>query len=251
MPNLDCVKIGASDASPYLHCKIQRAYCFPSANSQSSGDISALTSLLPSLTPSNGAGVHISEIDVNYDLDLLHIGDRVLEMNGVTIKGKSVKEIESLIEKFRDQVIRLTVEQSSPSSQGRQSSTSSTASSLPTLANVAATTTGSTLSSEAPFSIGNGSNLKHSGQHSQYCDANIFNVETTKSKSKNSSIAAADDDDGAVPLSGSISSLKKLTNTRANSGPSPVFSIAGNSETPNGGKYPTVNSSKSIGKLSF
>lgn len=108
--------------------------------------------------------VHISEIDVNYDLDFLHIGDKILEVNGVSIKDKSLKDIEKLIEKCRDEVIHLTVEHN----HGNQSRASLCASSF-----------SSSKLSDSIYSCNhsndfnvdkNGSTLNNSGQKSTYCD---------------------------------------------------------------------------------
>ncbi len=54
-------------------------------------------------------GVHISELSFNTDLIALHIGDKILEINGTPIKDQSLPEIEELIGSA-NKVLHLTIE---------------------------------------------------------------------------------------------------------------------------------------------
>ncbi|KAK9753916.1 PDZ domain [Popillia japonica] len=51
----------------------------------------------------------ISGLDVNHDLMSLHIGDRILEINGTPVKDTSVENVENLL-KYSDTVVQLTIE---------------------------------------------------------------------------------------------------------------------------------------------
>ncbi|XP_037915366.1 LIM domain kinase 1 isoform X2 [Hermetia illucens] len=64
---------------------------------------------MPITADSGCRGVRISEIDVNTDLMTLHIGDRILEVNGNPIKDTSLEQIDSLIQNS-DKVLQLTIE---------------------------------------------------------------------------------------------------------------------------------------------
>lgn len=55
------------------------------------------------------AGVHIADLDMNPDLMSLHIGDKILEVNGTPLKHQSLEEIEDLI-KSTNKVLQLTIE---------------------------------------------------------------------------------------------------------------------------------------------
>lgn len=251
-----------------MQCKIQRAYCFNSANSQSSSDTSALSNVLHPLN-SNGTGAHISEIDVNYDLDLLHIGDRILELNGVSIKDKSLKEIEHLIEKSRDQVICLTIEHNH-ASQARHSTLNSSSSLAYNSDSVKLPS--NNLPSE-PFFTQNGCTRNNSGQNSEYCDVNLFNVgcavgEPAVSSNDSNEHATLQSDlslprcyaitnssekqaNGSNPsgsfFANSITCLNKASARTSAALPPSIGSIA-TTDTPNGTKYPIITPSKSMGK---
>lgn len=66
-------------------------------------------------------GVHISELDMNPDLMALHIGDKILEVNGTPLKDQSLEEIEELIRSNTNKVLQLTIEHD-PNALGRQRS---------------------------------------------------------------------------------------------------------------------------------
>ncbi|XP_064459516.1 LIM domain kinase 1-like isoform X2 [Ornithodoros turicata] len=55
------------------------------------------------------SGVHIADLDMNPDLMALHIGDKILEVNGTPLKHQSLEEIEDLI-KSTNKVLQLTIE---------------------------------------------------------------------------------------------------------------------------------------------
>lgn len=50
-----------------------------------------------------------SRIDVNNDLASLHVGDKILEVNGTPVTGKSIENIDDLIKSSSD-VLQLTIE---------------------------------------------------------------------------------------------------------------------------------------------
>lgn len=52
----------------------------------------------------------ISEIDVNYESHLLHIGDRVLQINNISLEQMSFEDIKNAFENYVDQAIKLYVE---------------------------------------------------------------------------------------------------------------------------------------------
>ncbi|XP_055374814.1 LIM domain kinase 1 isoform X2 [Condylostylus longicornis] len=54
-------------------------------------------------------GVRISEIDVNTDLMSLHVGDKILEVNGTPVKDSSIEQIDNLIQST-EKVLQLTIE---------------------------------------------------------------------------------------------------------------------------------------------
>ncbi|XP_013784173.1 LIM domain kinase 1-like isoform X2 [Limulus polyphemus] len=54
-------------------------------------------------------GVHIADLDMNPDLMSLHIGDRILEVNGTPIKEHSITQVEDLI-CSNNKVLQLTIE---------------------------------------------------------------------------------------------------------------------------------------------
>lgn len=61
-------------------------------------------------TPSSlHSGVHIADLDMNPDLMSLHIGDKILEVNGTPLEHQSLEEIEDLI-KSTNKVLQLTIE---------------------------------------------------------------------------------------------------------------------------------------------
>lgn len=62
-------------------------------------------------------GVHIADLDVSPDLMALHIGDRILEVNGTPLGSQSLEEVEELI-KSTNKVLQLTIEHD-PSSVSR------------------------------------------------------------------------------------------------------------------------------------
>ncbi|GAB6033536.1 hypothetical protein CHUAL_013410 [Chamberlinius hualienensis] len=66
-------------------------------------------------------GVHISELDVNPDLMALHIGDKILEVNGTPVKDQSLSEIEEIIRNNTNKMLQLTIEHD-PTALGRQRS---------------------------------------------------------------------------------------------------------------------------------
>ncbi|XP_057667372.1 LIM domain kinase 1 isoform X2 [Diorhabda carinulata] len=51
----------------------------------------------------------ISELDVNNDLMSLHIGDKILEINGMPVKDTSLENVENLL-RYSDTVLQLTIE---------------------------------------------------------------------------------------------------------------------------------------------
>lgn len=57
----------------------------------------------------NYPALRISQLDVNNDLMSLHIGDRILEVNGTPVKDQSIENIENLI-RYSDSVLQLTIE---------------------------------------------------------------------------------------------------------------------------------------------
>ncbi|XP_022183840.2 LIM domain kinase 1 isoform X2 [Nilaparvata lugens] len=57
----------------------------------------------------NYPALRISQLDVNNDLMSLHIGDRILEVNGTPVKDQSIDNIENLI-RYSDSVLQLTIE---------------------------------------------------------------------------------------------------------------------------------------------
>lgn len=65
-------------------------------------------------------GLHISELDVNPDLVSLHIGDKILEVNGTPVRDQSLNEIEELI-RSTNKMLQLTIEHD-PNSLSRQRS---------------------------------------------------------------------------------------------------------------------------------
>ncbi|XP_011863607.1 PREDICTED: LIM domain kinase 1 isoform X2 [Vollenhovia emeryi] len=56
-----------------------------------------------------GALLRISELNMSSDLISLHIGDRILEVNGTPVKDQPVENIENLIQ-YSDTVLQLTIE---------------------------------------------------------------------------------------------------------------------------------------------
>ncbi|XP_020287236.1 LIM domain kinase 1 isoform X2 [Pseudomyrmex gracilis] len=56
-----------------------------------------------------GALLRISELNMSNDLISLHIGDRILEINGTPVKDQPVENIENLIQ-YSDTVLQLTIE---------------------------------------------------------------------------------------------------------------------------------------------
>ncbi|XP_011143629.1 LIM domain kinase 1 isoform X2 [Harpegnathos saltator] len=56
-----------------------------------------------------GALLRISELNMSSDLISLHIGDRILEVNGTPVKDQPVESIENLIQ-YSDTVLQLTIE---------------------------------------------------------------------------------------------------------------------------------------------
>ncbi|XP_023716661.1 LIM domain kinase 1 isoform X3 [Cryptotermes secundus] len=54
-------------------------------------------------------GLRISELDMSSDLMSLHIGDRILEVNGTPVKDQPIENIENLI-RYSDTVLQLTIE---------------------------------------------------------------------------------------------------------------------------------------------
>lgn len=54
-------------------------------------------------------GVHITDLDVSPDLMALHIGDKILEVNGTPLSSQSLEEVEELI-KSTNKVLHLTIE---------------------------------------------------------------------------------------------------------------------------------------------
>ncbi|XP_048252363.1 LIM domain kinase 1-like isoform X1 [Haliotis rufescens] len=53
--------------------------------------------------------IKISELDLSPELEALNIGDRILEVNGTTVRDKTVREVDSLLKNTSD-VIQITVE---------------------------------------------------------------------------------------------------------------------------------------------
>ncbi|XP_071056945.1 LIM domain kinase 1 isoform X2 [Onthophagus taurus] len=51
----------------------------------------------------------ISELNVNNDLMSLHIGDKILEINGTPVKDTTLENVENLL-KYSDKVVQLTIE---------------------------------------------------------------------------------------------------------------------------------------------
>ncbi|XP_016919696.2 LIM domain kinase 1 isoform X2 [Apis cerana] len=56
-----------------------------------------------------GALLRISELNMSSDLISLHIGDRILEVNGTPVKDQPIESIENLIQ-YSDTVLQLTIE---------------------------------------------------------------------------------------------------------------------------------------------
>ncbi|XP_069685846.1 LIM domain kinase 1 isoform X3 [Periplaneta americana] len=54
-------------------------------------------------------GLRISELDMSSDLMSLHIGDRILEVNGTPVKDQPIENIENLI-RYSDTMLQLTIE---------------------------------------------------------------------------------------------------------------------------------------------
>uniref|UniRef100_A0A1B6MQF5 LIM domain kinase 1 n=1 Tax=Graphocephala atropunctata TaxID=36148 RepID=A0A1B6MQF5_9HEMI len=54
-------------------------------------------------------GLRISQLDVSSELMSLHIGDRILEVNGTPVKDQPIENIENLI-RYSDTVLQLTIE---------------------------------------------------------------------------------------------------------------------------------------------
>ncbi|RWS22862.1 LIM domain kinase 1-like protein [Leptotrombidium deliense] len=65
-------------------------------------------------------GVQISEFDLNLDYNFLHIGDKILEVNGTPVHEKSITDIEDLIS-ATNKVLQLTIEHD-PATISRQKS---------------------------------------------------------------------------------------------------------------------------------
>lgn len=187
------------DSRSCLQCKIQRAYYLTNngttttiitnglQSSQSSSTATTTSTLPSSANHSHNNGVHISEIDVNYDLDLFHIGDRILQLNGVAIKDKSPYEIKRLIDDSRDQVICLTVEshcqignnhlQSSLNRSCSQASSSATTitTTTTTMTMTMTTTTSSIATSNACSTISISNNNNHQSNDMKPTPSTIVN----------------------------------------------------------------------------
>ncbi|XP_066594562.1 LIM domain kinase 1 isoform X2 [Prorops nasuta] len=74
--------------------------------------------------PRNCSGLlRISELNMSSDLMSLHIGDRILEVNGTPVKDQPVENIENLIQ-YSDTVLQLTIEHD-PESMSRHPALSS------------------------------------------------------------------------------------------------------------------------------
>ncbi|XP_033210664.1 LIM domain kinase 1 isoform X2 [Belonocnema kinseyi] len=63
----------------------------------------------PSPRSCGGALLRISELNMSSDLVSLHIGDRILEVNGTPVKDQPIESIENLI-RYSDSVLQLTIE---------------------------------------------------------------------------------------------------------------------------------------------
>ncbi|XP_044740456.1 LIM domain kinase 1 isoform X2 [Chrysoperla carnea] len=57
----------------------------------------------------NNHGLRITELDVNNELMSLHVGDKILEVNGTPVKDQPIENIENLI-RYSDTVLQLTIE---------------------------------------------------------------------------------------------------------------------------------------------
>ncbi|KAK6636586.1 hypothetical protein RUM43_010248 [Polyplax serrata] len=55
------------------------------------------------------SGLQISDLDVTNDIMSLHIGDRILEVNGTPVRDQPIENIENII-KYSDTVVQLTIE---------------------------------------------------------------------------------------------------------------------------------------------
>ncbi|XP_051174034.1 LIM domain kinase 1 isoform X2 [Leptopilina boulardi] len=63
----------------------------------------------PSPRSCGGGLLRISELNMSNDLMSLHIGDRILEVNGTPVKDQPIESIENLI-RYSDSVLQLTIE---------------------------------------------------------------------------------------------------------------------------------------------
>ncbi|XP_030754913.1 LIM domain kinase 1 isoform X2 [Sitophilus oryzae] len=57
----------------------------------------------------NSQSLTISELEVNNDLMSLHIGDKILEINGIPVKDTPLENVENLL-RYSDTVLQLTIE---------------------------------------------------------------------------------------------------------------------------------------------
>lgn len=62
-----------------------------------------------SVVPGTQSNVHVVDIDVSPDLMSIHVGDRILEINGVPVQNQALEEIEELI-KAAEKPLHLTIE---------------------------------------------------------------------------------------------------------------------------------------------
>ncbi|XP_044762849.1 LIM domain kinase 1 isoform X2 [Coccinella septempunctata] len=61
------------------------------------------------LNTTNSQCFTISELDVNNDLMSLHVGDKILEINGTPVRDTPLEKVENLL-KYSDSVLQLTIE---------------------------------------------------------------------------------------------------------------------------------------------
>ncbi|KAI2804576.1 LIM domain kinase 1 [Blomia tropicalis] len=263
------------DSRSCLQCKIQRAYYLTNngttttiitnglQSSQSSSTATTTSTLPSSANHSHNNGVHISEIDVNYDLDLFHIGDRILQLNGVAIKDKSPYEIKRLIDDSRDQPTPSTIVNGSFGINNKLIN-NSIMNNVNTIKTAATTTTTSTAATSTTTTSGDDNDRKplprcytiatvgnrNEGQCTQQpinIDSNGIKCATNLNSITNNSIrnVTTSSTTATTPIS---STTKTISNSSNNPlvGLPPTGSTGTNTSDTNGTKYSSMTPSKSM-----